>query len=111
MARSSEADDTAAAVDLARQQRPDIAIIDMRLPDMPGHDLCRALRRLLPEINVIALSSYLTEDAVRKALNAGASAYVTKAAGLAELRGALDEAFARVRGRWDQDLNATQIVR
>src|SRR5581483_7354770 len=50
------------AVDLARQQRPDVAIIDMRLPDMPGHDLCRALRRLLPDINVIALSSYLTED-------------------------------------------------
>ena len=100
-----------AAVDLARQQRPDVAIIDMRLPDMPGHDLCRELRRLLPEINVIALSSYLTEDAVRNALNAGASAYVTKAAGLAELRGALDEANARGRGRWDQELNATQIVR
>jgi DNA-binding NarL/FixJ family response regulator len=101
----------AAAVDLARQQRPDVAIIDMRLPDMPGHDLCRELRRLLPDIHVIALSSYLTEDAVRNALNAGASAYVTKAAGLAELRGALDEAYARGRGRWDQALNATQIVR
>jgi DNA-binding NarL/FixJ family response regulator len=101
----------AAAVDLARQQRPDVAIIDMRLPDMAGHDLCRELRRLLPDITVIALSSYLTEDAVRNALNAGASAYVTKAAGLSELRGALDEAYARGRGRWDQTLNATQIVR
>jgi DNA-binding NarL/FixJ family response regulator len=99
-----------AAVDLARQQRPDVAIVDMRLPDMPGHDLCRELRRLLPDIHVIALSSYLTEDAVRNALNAGASAYVTKAAGLSELRGALDEAYARGRGRCDQALNATQIV-
>ena len=100
-----------AAVDLARQQRPDVAIIDMRLPDMAGHDLCRELRRLLPDINVIALSSYLTEDAVRNALNAGAAAYVTKAAGLSELRGALDEAYAAGRGRRDPTLNATQIVR
>lgn len=100
-----------AAVDLARQKRPDVAIIDMRLPDMPGHDLCRALRRLLPSIHVIALSSYLTEEAVRNALNAGAAAYITKAAGLAELRGALDEAYARGRGGADQPLNATQIVR
>src|SRR5690348_5245273 len=67
-----------AGVELARQQRPDIAVIDMRLPDMSGADLCRELRRLLPDIGVIALSSYLTEDAVRSALNAGASAYVTK---------------------------------
>lgn len=99
------------AVELARQQRPDVAIIDMHLPDLPGHELCGRLRALLRDITVIALSSYLTEEAVRNAIRGGASAYVTKAAGLQELRSVLDEVCARGGGRPDDDLNVTQIVR
>src|SRR4051812_18045144 len=55
------------AIELARQERPDIAIVDMHLPDLPGHELCRQLRALVHGIAVIALSSYLTEEAVRNA--------------------------------------------
>ena len=60
------------AVDLARRKRPDVAIVDMHLPDLPGHELCRQMRGLLPDVTVIALSSYLTEEAVRNAVRAGA---------------------------------------
>lgn len=77
------------AVDLARRVRPDVAILDLRLPDVPGDELCRELTALLPDLTVIVLSSYLTEESVRAAIGAGAAAYVTKAAGIGELRAAL----------------------
>lgn len=77
----------AEAVELARRTRPDVAIVDLRLPDMPGDALCRELRSL--RTTVIVLSSSLTEEGVRAAMDAGASSYVTKAAGIAELRSAL----------------------
>lgn len=99
------------AVELARQQRPNVAIVDMHLPDLPGHELCSQLRALLREITVIALSSYLTEEAVRNAIRGGASAYVTKAAGLQELRAVLDEVCSRDGSPSGDPLNVTQIVR
>ena len=99
------------AVELARQERPDVAIVDMHLPDLPGHELCSRLRGLLRDITVIALSSYLTEEAVRNAIRCGASAYVTKAAGLQELRSVLDEVCSRGGNRSGDALNVTQIVR
>jgi DNA-binding NarL/FixJ family response regulator len=78
------------ALQLARRTVPDIAIVDLHLPRTPGDELCRELRRLLPSLTVVILSSYLTEETVRKAIRAGAAAYVTKAAGLRELRTVLD---------------------
>lgn len=77
------------AIELARRTRPDVAILDLRLPDTPGDALCRELRSQLPGLAVVVLSSYLTEESVRAAMDAGASCYVTKAAGIAELRAAL----------------------
>ena len=74
---------------LARRTLPDVVILDMHLPDMPGDDACRQLRALLPSVTVIALSAYLNEAAVRRAMDAGARAYVTKSAGLPELRATL----------------------
>lgn len=77
-----------------RQTLPDIALIDLRLPDMRGEDLTRELSRDFPGTKVIILSTYLSEETVRGALQAGAAAYVTKSAGLPELMAAIE----RVRG-------------
>jgi DNA-binding NarL/FixJ family response regulator len=76
---------------LARQTIPEAAVLDLRLPDTSGEQLCRDLLKILPSLAVIMLSTYLSEEAVRKALNAGALAYVTKAAGVKKLREVLDE--------------------
>lgn len=78
------------ALAFARRTPPDVAIVDLCLPDIPGDELCRELLALRPGPAVVMLSSYLTEETVRRALAAGASAYVTKAAGLPELRAALE---------------------
>lgn len=80
------------AIRLVGATHPDLAVIDMRLPDLPGDELCRRLLQVRPQLAVVILSTYLTEEAVRDALHAGASGYVTKAAGLAELRAAVEQA-------------------
>lgn len=78
------------ALQRARQTLPDIALVDLRLPDMRGEDLTREIRAHFPSTAVIVLTTYLGEGTVRAALEAGAAAYVTKAAGLPELRAAIE---------------------
>jgi DNA-binding NarL/FixJ family response regulator len=82
------------ALERARQTLPNLALVDLRLPDMSGEDLTRELCRRFPSISVIVLTTYLSEGTVRASLDAGATAYVTKAAGLGELQAAIDAAIA-----------------
>lgn len=85
------------ALRIAAHNSPQVAIIDFRLPDMSGDEVCRELLRSKPDLRVIMLSSYLNEGLVRQALTAGAAAYLTKGSGLAALRSTLDDVvFARV---------------
>jgi two-component system response regulator DevR len=58
--------------------RPDVAILDARLPDGSGIDLCRDIRSQLPSTYCLILTSYDDEDAVLAAVLAGASGYVLK---------------------------------
>jgi DNA-binding NarL/FixJ family response regulator len=82
------------ALERARQTLPNLALVDLRLPDMSGEDLTRELCRRFPSISVIVLTTYLSEGTVRASLDAGATAYVTKAAGLQELQAAIDGAIS-----------------
>jgi DNA-binding NarL/FixJ family response regulator len=86
-----------AALERARQTLPDIALVDLRLPDMRGEDLTREFSTHFPSTAVIILTTYLGEGTVRAALEAGAAAYVTKAAGLPELRTAIDRVLCDER--------------
>lgn len=58
--------------------RPDVALLDMRLPDGNGIDVCRDVRAALPETHCLILTSYDDQDAVLAAVLAGASGYVLK---------------------------------
>jgi DNA-binding NarL/FixJ family response regulator len=58
--------------------RPDVAILDARLPDGSGIDVCRDIRSIDPSIKVIILTSYDDEEALLSAIVAGASGYVLK---------------------------------
>ncbi|GAA4744627.1 response regulator transcription factor [Actinomycetospora chibensis] len=91
----ASAGDGREALALCCERRPDVAVIDMRLPDMAGHELCRRIREQCPDTAVVVLSTYLSEEAVRDCVVAGAAAYVTKAAGLTELRTAIVDAHHR----------------
>jgi DNA-binding NarL/FixJ family response regulator len=87
----------AEALSLTRRTLPEAAVVDLRLPDRSGDELCEELLKIIPNLAVIMLSTYLSEDAVRKCLDAGASAYVTKSAGVSKLREVIAEIRAGVR--------------
>ena len=58
--------------------RPDVAVLDVRLPDGNGVELCRELRSMLPGLNCLMLTSYTDEQAMTDAILAGAGGYVIK---------------------------------
>jgi two-component system response regulator DevR len=58
--------------------RPDVAVLDVRLPDGNGVELCRELRSRMPELNCLMLTSYPDEQAMVDAIMAGAGGYVIK---------------------------------
>ncbi len=58
--------------------RPDVAVLDIRLPDGNGVELCRELRSRLPELNCLMLTSFPDERAMTDAILAGAGGYVIK---------------------------------
>jgi DNA-binding NarL/FixJ family response regulator len=58
--------------------RPDVAVLDVRMPDGNGVELCRELRSKLPELNCLMLTSFTDEQAMMDAILAGAGGYVIK---------------------------------
>ncbi len=58
--------------------RPDVALLDVQLPDGNGIDVCRDIRSSLPETNCIILTSYDDDDAIFAAVMAGAAGYLLK---------------------------------
>ncbi|CAN5578553.1 response regulator transcription factor [soil metagenome] len=57
---------------------PDVAVLDVRLPDGSGIEVCRDLRAQLPELKCLMLTSFTDDEALMDALMAGASGYVLK---------------------------------
>ena len=68
----------AAAISRIPALRPDVAILDGRLPDGSGIDVCREIRSIDPSINALILTSYDDDEALFAAILAGASGYVLK---------------------------------
>lgn len=73
-----EAGDGLEAQDLARELRPDIALLDINMPNMDGIDAARELRRAFPQMGIIMLTMFAEEEIVERALEAGANDYLRK---------------------------------
>ena len=80
-----EAPSAAIAREIMRDDRPDLVLLDLGLPDMSGHDLLTLWRWELIDLPVIILSSRTDESGIVKALELGADDYVTKPFGMKEL--------------------------
>ncbi|HYF93269.1 MAG TPA: response regulator transcription factor [Symbiobacteriaceae bacterium] len=78
------------AVRLAEQHRPDIVIMDVRMPDGDGIDACRQIRSARPETRVLFLTSFNDDESVMGAILAGASGFLLKQLGTDTLIEALD---------------------
>lgn len=73
-----EAGDIAEALRRIEATAPDVAVLDVRLPDGSGVDLCREVRSRHPQIACLMLTAYDDDEALRSAALAGASGYVLK---------------------------------
>jgi DNA-binding NarL/FixJ family response regulator len=74
----AEASDGAQARDLAIRERPDLAILDVKMPKLTGLQATREIREQAPDVSVLILSMYDDERYLFEALKAGASGYVLK---------------------------------
>jgi DNA-binding NarL/FixJ family response regulator len=104
---AAEAGNAEEAVRAVEEHRPDVVIMDIRLPGESGIDATRRIHDQWPETRVIMLTSYADDDLIFSALQAGASGYVLKQIGSRSLVEALD---AVRRGEALLDPSVTQRV-
>jgi DNA-binding NarL/FixJ family response regulator len=74
----AEAGDGFQAIEAYDRHRPDVTLIDLRMPVMDGVEVVRRIRERDPRARVIVLTTYDTDDEIASALKAGAKAYVLK---------------------------------
>ena len=102
-----EAGSAQEALSACERLDPDLVILDIRLPDRPGVDVCRQIVERWPHIRVIMLTSFANDDLIAEAISAGAAGYVLKQVGNEELLRAIE---AIRRGEALLDPQVTQRV-
>ena len=83
------AGDGVAAVESARRERPDVVLMDLRMPGMEGAEATRHIRASRPETQVLVLTTYADDQSLFPALKAGARGYLTKDASAEEIEQAI----------------------
>ena len=73
------------AIELATELVPDVVLMDLRMPGLDGDEATARILAVVPSTRVIILTTYETDDAILRAIGAGASGYLLKAAPEAEL--------------------------
>jgi two-component system, NarL family, response regulator DevR len=78
------------ALQACQRLTPDVVLLDIRLPDQSGLDVCRQINQLWPQTKVIILTSFVDDEMVADAILAGATGYVLKQVGTQELLRAIE---------------------
>ncbi len=102
-----EAGTVTAALPAVLDLRPDVAVLDVRLPDGDGISLCREIRSDLPETECLMLTSFNDDEAMVGSILAGAAGYVLKTSSAADL---VDAIRASAAGKSVIDRRATREV-
>jgi len=92
-----EASDGAEALALCRALRPDLVILDMKMPRIVGTEVARALRAMAPPPRIMMLSAYGDAALVRTAIDAGATGYALKSVARDALLAAIHRVLAGER--------------
>jgi len=73
-----EADDGLRGIELAVENRPDLVLVDLHLPDLTGYEVTTRLKSLMPETTVVALTADVAENVRERALASGCDGYLSK---------------------------------
>jgi len=84
-----EAEDGRDAIDKVTALQPDVVIMDIAMPHLNGLEATRQIKKMFPQIKILALTMYTNEEYILQILQAGASGYVIKQAAPAELISAI----------------------
>jgi len=74
-----EASDGRQAVDLAMELKPDVAVLDLTMPELNGIEATREIKKAVPQVEVLIFTMHDTEEMILSAFEAGALAFVPKA--------------------------------
>lgn len=94
MTMVSQASNGAEAIQMHRQHRPDVTLMDLRLPGLSGIDTMLAIRAEFPDARVIILTTFEGDVEIQRALQAGARGYLLKSTPPGELVEAIREVHA-----------------
>ena len=100
--------DGASGIKKALELKPNIIVLDIRLPEVNGIEVLTLLRRRLPDTKVIIFTGTLNEETLRLATRHGAHAFVEKSHGLEELKHGIE---AIVRGEKFFSEGVTEIIK
>ncbi len=100
--------DGAEAVALAVSERPDVVLMDLRMPVLDGVGATERISREAPDVAVLVLTTFADDESILTALRAGARGYLTKDAGRAELAAAV-RAVARGQSTFAPEVGARII--
>jgi DNA-binding NarL/FixJ family response regulator len=97
------------AVQLAHDLRPDVVLMDLRMPDLDGAAATRQIREALADTDVVILTTYADDDSLFPALEAGARGYLTKDASAEEIERAI-RAVADGRTHLDPEIQQRLVT-
>jgi DNA-binding NarL/FixJ family response regulator len=85
----AETGDGAEAVDVFRRSRPDVVLMDLRLPGMSGVEATMAIRKEFPEARIVVLTTFDADEDIYRAIQSGAKSYLLKDTSEDELAGTI----------------------
>jgi DNA-binding NarL/FixJ family response regulator len=94
------------AIQQYREHRPDVTLMDLRMPDLSGIDALRAIRAEFPDARIIILTTFEGDAEVRRALEAGARAFLLKSNPPSQILQVIRQVHAS--GRGPNDFPATR---
>jgi DNA-binding NarL/FixJ family response regulator len=97
MSVAGQASNGVEAVQVFRRLRPDVTLMDLRMPELGGVEAIRAIREDYPESKFIVLTTYQGDEDIHKALSAGAQGYLLKGMSHATLIDAIRSVHASLR--------------